>query len=153
MSHLGSITGHEPTVGSAAVAVVKSLGTNTLLVSAMGSVLKLASDTTLPMGVRSLAALVTCAIASVIVVYVYRQERGQKFIGSRAHGKGRTKRARGRPAPLRLPLPRGRSLISTIGRGPLGRDRLAPGVGQAPQRDQQRHDGDNEGGNEHSTAR
>jgi hypothetical protein len=73
MSHLGSITGHEPAVGPAAVAVVKGLGTNTLLASAMGSVLKLASDTTLPMGVRSLAALVTCAIASVIVVYVYRK--------------------------------------------------------------------------------
>jgi hypothetical protein len=46
-----------------------SFGTDTLLVSAMGSALKVASGTTLPMGVRSLAALVTCAIAVVIVVH------------------------------------------------------------------------------------
>jgi hypothetical protein len=49
-----------------------------LLVPAMGSVPELASDTTLPMAVRALAALVTCAIASVVVAFVYRQARRHK---------------------------------------------------------------------------
>jgi len=47
---------------------MSSPGANALPVSALGSVLKLASGTTLPTGVRGLAALVTYAIASVIVV-------------------------------------------------------------------------------------
>jgi hypothetical protein len=58
MSHLGSITGHEPTVDLAAVAVVKGHGATALLASAMGPVLTSASDTSLPVGVPSLAALV-----------------------------------------------------------------------------------------------
>ena len=52
---------------ASAVAVVDSLGANALLISAMGPVLTLASDTSLSTGVRSLAALVTCAVASVTV--------------------------------------------------------------------------------------
>ena len=58
MSHLGSITGHEPTVDLAAVAVVKGHGATALLASAMDPVLTSASDTSLPVGVPSLAALV-----------------------------------------------------------------------------------------------
>ena len=75
---------------------MKNLGANTLLVSAIGAVLKLASDTTLPVVIRSLAALVTCAIAGAIVVYAYRQERGgQTSAGARACGRVRAARARG----------------------------------------------------------
>ena len=58
MSRLGSITGHEPTVDLAAVAVVKGHGATALLASAMDPVLTSASDTSLPLGVPSLAALV-----------------------------------------------------------------------------------------------
>jgi hypothetical protein len=77
---------------------MKSLGANTLLVSAIGSVLKLASDTSLPVEIQSLAALVTCAIAGVIVVYVYWQGRGQKPARPRTRGKEPTERAPGQPA-------------------------------------------------------
>ena len=110
MSHLGSITGHELVFGPAAVEVVNSFGTNTLLVSAMGLVLKLASDTALPMGIRSLAAVMACAIASVIVIHSCRHRRGLEEIGSPAHGGGRPERARGRPARSgrRRPAPEGR---------------------------------------------
>ena len=58
MSHPGSITGREPTVDLAAVAVVKGHGATALLASAMDPVLTSASDTSLPVGVPSLAALV-----------------------------------------------------------------------------------------------
>jgi hypothetical protein len=77
--------------GCQLVAAVKSLGRHALLATAIGSILKLASDTSLPLGVRILAALLTCAVASAIVVYVYR-EGGDRMAasGPRAHN---TKRA------------------------------------------------------------
>jgi hypothetical protein len=42
-----------------------------LLASAMATVLKLASDGSLPLAVRSFAALLDCALAVAVVVYVY----------------------------------------------------------------------------------
>jgi hypothetical protein len=42
-----------------------------LLASAMATVLKLASDGSLPLVIRSIAALLDCALAIAVVVYVY----------------------------------------------------------------------------------
>jgi hypothetical protein len=97
MSHPGSITGHELASGPAAVTAVNNIGTNTLLLSALGAVVKLAGDTTLPAGIRSLAAVVTCAIAVVIVAWVCRHERGRRRVGQPARRGGRA----GRPGARR----------------------------------------------------
>jgi hypothetical protein len=95
MSHLGSISGHELATGPAAVAAVKNLGTNAVLVSALGAVLELAGQATLPVAVRSLAALVTCGIAIAVVVWAFGQEHGQA--SARPQARRRQRPSRGRP--------------------------------------------------------
>ena len=67
MSHLGSITGREPTVDLKALAVMKGPGANAHLAPATGLPLRLASGMSLPVKARSLAALVTRATAGVTV--------------------------------------------------------------------------------------
>jgi hypothetical protein len=58
------------------VRVVNNFGANTVIVSALGAVVKLAGETSLPVAVRCVAALVTRVIASVIVICAYRLELG-----------------------------------------------------------------------------
>ena len=67
MSHLGSITGREPTVDLNAMAVMKGPCAKAPLAPVTSWPLKLASGMSVPVKPRSLAALVTPATASVTV--------------------------------------------------------------------------------------